>query len=48
MGEDKLRLCGTLHRIQPGRPKKVRTMGPDESVNPYRRRKGGVRMRCGK
>jgi len=34
-------------RIQPGRPRVVRTRGPDEpKKNQYRMRKGGVAMRC--
>jgi len=34
-------------RIQPGRPRVVRTRGPDEPrKNQYRMRKGGVAMRC--
>jgi hypothetical protein len=33
-------------RIQPGRPRVVRTRGPDEPRNQYRMRKGGVTMRC--
>ena len=37
-----------LHRIQLGMPRKVRTRGPEEPVNQYRMRKGGVKMRCGK
>jgi hypothetical protein len=35
-----------MARIQPGRPRKVRTRGPDEPKNQYRMRKGGVTMRC--
>jgi hypothetical protein len=37
-----------LRRIQSGRPKKLRTRGPEEPVNQYRMRKGGVRMKCSK
>jgi hypothetical protein len=37
-----------LHRIQSGRPRKVQTRGPEEPVNQYRMRNGGVRMRCSK
>jgi hypothetical protein len=33
-------------RIQSGRPRVVRTRGPDEPKNQYRMRKGGVAMRC--
>jgi hypothetical protein len=33
-------------RIQPGRPRVVRTRGPDEPRNQYKIRKGGVTMRC--
>jgi hypothetical protein len=33
-------------RIQPGRPRVVRTRGPKEPKNQYRIRKGGVTMRC--
>ncbi|XP_062143455.1 uncharacterized protein LOC133851158 [Alnus glutinosa] len=35
-----------MSRIQPGRPRTVRTRGPDEPRNQYRIRKGGVVMRC--
>jgi hypothetical protein len=33
-------------RIQSGRPRVVKTRGPDEPRNQYRMRKGGVTMRC--
>jgi hypothetical protein len=35
-----------MSRIQPGRPRTVRTRGPNEPRNQYRIRKGGVVMRC--
>lgn len=35
-----------VYRIPPGRPRKVRTRGPDEPKNPYRMRKGGIIMKC--
>jgi len=35
-----------MSRIQPGRPRTLRTRGPDEPRNQYRIRKGGVVMRC--
>jgi hypothetical protein len=33
-------------RIQPGRPRRLRTRGREEPRNQYRMRKGGVSMRC--
>jgi histone acetyltransferase (RNA polymerase elongator complex component) len=49
MGEDKLRPCQPLlNRIQPGKPRKVRTRGPEEPLNQNRMRKRGVKMRCNK
>lgn len=37
-----------MAKIQPGRPRKVRTRGPDKPKNQYRMRKGRVTMRCSK
>lgn len=34
------------YRVAPGRPKKVRKRGPNESKNPNRIRKGGITIQC--